>query len=110
MCIREKQSWLHGKASCGVTQGPLLTRVYPWFNALLLLLQFLIIFEQEALHFSFALQPTCFIAGPEEEKDFMKEEKDFMKEDGEIGVFLDGAMAACCQTFPGTTLGTTFLV
>lgn len=73
-CIREKQSWLHEKATCGVTQGPVLIRVPPWFNALLLLLKFLIIFEQEALHFYFALDPTCFIADPEEEKDFMMED------------------------------------
>lgn len=63
MCVSAEQGWLHRGVTCAVAQGLALGRT-PCFVSCsaVAILQFLIFFKQEALHFSFALGPTNFVA------------------------------------------------
>lgn len=55
----QKQGQLPDHTTCAVVQGPMLRRVYFWFNArsALAVLRFLILFGQGVLHFHLSLGP-----------------------------------------------------
>lgn len=63
MCVSTEQGWLHRSVTCAVAQGLALGRA-PCFVSCstVAILQFLIFLKREALHFTFALGPTNFVA------------------------------------------------